>query len=166
MVVCLFKIKIFGEIIMVLDKIKRTKTDSCPSIDSAVIIGYSVGLKLITGYGAQSLSNMAGSYAGKELAIYAMSKGYKFKDIKDVERYFKELNFAEIEMKEENDEIVVKISKCDLCPKRVCGYEFEGTACPWGGLLIGFIGEALKYNLGYQMNLKPAETCIIRLKKK
>ncbi|MCQ6254723.1 hypothetical protein [Methanocaldococcus sp.] len=151
---------------MILYKIKRTKNTPCPSIASAIIIGYSVGLKVIIGEGAQSLSNIAGSYAGKELAIYAMSKGYEFKDIKDIERYFNQLNFADVEMKEEGDEIIVKISKCNLCPKRICGYEFEGTACPWGGLLIGFICETLKYNLGYQMNLKPAETCIIKLKKK
>ncbi|AAB98194.1 hypothetical protein MJ_0207 [Methanocaldococcus jannaschii DSM 2661] len=151
---------------MVLYKIRRSKNDPCPSIPSAVIIGYSVGLKLITGHGAQSLSNMAGSYAGKELGIYAMNNGYEFKDIKDIERFLNQLDFAKIEMNEEEDEIIVKISKCNLCPKRICGYEFEGTACPWGGLLIGFISETLKYNLGYQMNLKPAETCIIKLKKK
>lgn len=109
---------------------------------------------------------MAGSYAGKELGIYAMNNGYEFKDIKDIERFLNQLDFAKIEMNEEEDEIIVKISKCNLCPKRICGYEFEGTACPWGGLLIGFISETLKYNLGYQMNLKPAETCIIKLKKK
>lgn len=142
---------------MVLYKIRRSKNDPCPSIPSAVIIGYSVGLKLITGHGAQSLSNMAGSYAGKELGIYAMNNGYEFKDIKDIERFLNQLDFAKIEMNEEEDEIIVKISKCNLCPKRICGYEFEGTACPWGGLLIGFISETLKYNLGYQMNLKPAE---------
>ena len=151
---------------MVLYKIRRTKNTPCPSIASAVIIGYSMGLKLITGHGAQSLSNMAGSYAGKELGIYAINNGYEFKDIKDVERFFNQLDFANVEMNEKDDEIIVKISKCNLCPKRICGYEFEGTACPWGGLLIGFIGETLKYNLGYQMNLKPAETCIIKLKKK
>ncbi|XRO75197.1 hypothetical protein ACO3TA_07420 [Methanocaldococcus sp. 28A] len=151
---------------MDLHKIIRTKNTPCPSIASAIIIGYSVGLKLITGSGAQSLSNIAGSYAGKELAIYAMNNGHEFKDINDVERYFNMLDFANIEINEEGDEIIVKILKCNICPKRICGYEFEGTACPWGGLLIGFINETLKYNLGYQINLKPAETCIIKLKKK
>jgi predicted hydrocarbon binding protein len=151
---------------MVIHKMKRTKNDSCPTIDSAIIIGYSVGLKLITGDGAQSLSNMAGSYAGKELGIYAMNEGYEFKDIKDVEEFLKQLKFADIKITEENDEVVANISKCNVCPKRICGYEFERTACPWGGLLIGFIGETLKYKLGSQMNLKPAEVCIIRLKRK
>lgn len=95
---------------MVLYKIRRSKNDPCPSIPSAVIIGYSVGLKLITGHGAQSLSNMAGSYAGKELGIYAMNNGYEFKDIKDIERFLNQLDFAKIEMNEEEDEIIVKIS--------------------------------------------------------
>lgn len=145
---------------------KRTKKDSCLSVDSAIIIGYSVGLKLITGDGAQSLSNMAGSYAGKELGIYAINECHEFKNIKDVEKFLKQLKFADIKINEVNDEIVAKISKCNICPKRICGYEFERTACPWGGLLIGFIGETLGYKLGSQMDLKPSKVCIIKLKRK
>jgi len=143
----------------------RKKGGAAPSLEAAIIIGYSVGLKLILGVGAQSMSNIAGAVVGKELCLYALKNGYTISNLDDVEKFFKELNFANIVFKDDADSIEVTISECNICPKRIGGYEFEGTACPWGGILIGFINECLNYNLSVNLDLKPADVCKIILNK-
>ena len=141
--------------------IRRKSNDPTPNVESAIIIGYSVGLKSILGKGSQAMSNIAGKYVGKELCIYFRSKG-SIESLKDVERV---LNiFADLELREEEGAIVAKISNCKICPKRVGGYEFEGTACPWGGILAGFIEECFGRKFSMSINLKPGEVCVITLR--
>jgi predicted hydrocarbon binding protein len=143
--------------------IKRDGEKPAPSLESAIIIGYSVGLKTILGIGSQAMSNIAGKFVGKELALYAKGAGYKISKLEDVENFFKSLDFADLKLEEHPDKIVAEISNCKLCPKRVGGYEFDGTACPWGGILVGFLEEVFGYKFSMNLNLKPDQTCTIDL---
>ncbi len=141
--------------------IRRKSNKSAPSVESAVIIGYSVGLKSILGFGSQAMSNVAGKFVGKELCLYFKSKE-RFESLKDVERALS--IFADVRLREEDDRIVAEISNCKICPKRVGGYEFKGTACPWGGILAGFLEECFGKRFSMDINLKPGEVCVITLK--
>ncbi|WP_457549974.1 hypothetical protein [Archaeoglobus sp.] len=141
--------------------IVRSSDKPAPSVESAIIIGYSVGLKSILGIGSQAMSNVAGKYVGKELCLLFKSRE-KLENLKDVERALR--IFADIKLSEENNGIVAEISNCKICPKRVGGYEFEGTACPWGGILAGFLEECFGRKFSMSINLKPGEVCVITLR--
>jgi len=141
--------------------IRRKDDKPTPNVESAIIIGYSVGLKSILGVGSQAMSNIAGKYVGKELCIYLKSKE-RIKDLKDVERVLS--MFADLKLKEEGESIIAEISNCKICPKKIGGYEFEGTACPWGGILAGFLEECFGKRFSMSISLKPGEVCTITLK--
>ena len=143
--------------------IKRASKRPAPSLESAIIIGYSVGLKTIVGVGSQAISNVAGKYIGKELAIYMKGAGHTISNLEDVERIFKSLDFGDLKLEEHSDRIVAVISSCNICPKRIGGYKFDGTACPWGGILVGFLEECFGYKFSMNLDLKPAKICTIDL---
>ena len=60
----------------------------------------------------------------------------------------------------------VSIAKCHICPKKVGHYQFDGTACPWGGILIGALADILGVSFSCSTQLTPGETCILYLKRK
>ncbi len=138
---------------------ERKNTKPAPSLESAIVIGYSVGLRTILGVGSQAMSNVAGKYVGKEIALLFKSN---VKDLGDVERVLRVFGYLKLE--ETDNQIVARISNCKICPKRVGSYEFEGTACPWGGILLGFLEECFGKSLSMNVKLKPGEVCEIVLK--
>ncbi len=138
---------------------KRKDVTPAPSLESAIIIGYSVGLRKILGIGSQAMSNVAGRYVGKEIALLFKSK---VKDLRDAERVLGV--FGDLKLEETENQIVARISNCKICPKRVGNYEFEGTACPWGGILLGFLEECFGKSLSMNVKLKPGEVCEVVLK--
>jgi predicted hydrocarbon binding protein len=141
--------------------IRRRDDKPTPNVESAIIIGYSVGLKSILGVGSQAMSNIAGKYVGKELCLYFKSKD-QIRDLSDVERILS--IFADLKLKEDEGTIIAEISNCKICPKRIGGYEFEGTACPWGGILTGLLEECFGKRFSMNISLKPGKVCFVELK--
>ncbi len=109
-------------------------------ITSSLIIGFAYGVYRVVGVGAQGVMNITSYYAGLELAKRINVKAV----FDDPEEYIKALNDAlglaeEIRTSVEGDKLKVVVVKCNVCPKRIGGYNIEGRACPLPGLLIGFI---------------------------
>ena len=142
------------------DLVVRKSSQPAPDLISAVVIGYSVGIKTVIGHGAQALSNIAGKYVGKEICYYFKDK---IKSYEDVEKHLS--IFANLKIRDLDDSIVVEISKCKICPKKVAKYDFEGTACPWGGILMGVFEECFGYRLSMNIKLQPGEICTMTFKK-
>ena len=138
------------------------------SLLNAVFVGYMIGTYSVMGKGgAQAISNMAGEYVGQEILAYAKSQG-KALDTTDALGEFLKVNHlvGEIAMVEGPTEVTAQISKCGICPKRIGKYQFDGTACPWGGILIGALEPILKRRFSVSARLTPAATCTIVLKYK
>jgi hypothetical protein len=45
-------------------------------------------------------------------------------------------------------------------------YQFDGTACPWGGILTGALADILGITFSCSTQLTPGETCTLHLKRK
>ncbi len=112
-------------------------------ITSSLLIGFSYGIYRVVGSAAQAMVNIASFYAGTELA--------RRLDIgsSDLVASIKELNEAlrlaeKVEVEYENGILLLTVKKCNVCPKRVGGYDIKGTACPIPGLIIGFLTELYK----------------------
>ena len=60
----------------------------------------------------------------------------------------------------------VSVSACHICPKKVGHYQFDGTACPWGGILTGALADILEASFFCSTRLTPGETCLLHLKRK
>lgn len=58
----------------------------------------------------------------------------------------------------------VRIAQCYICPKKVGHYQFDGTACPWGGILLGAPTAILGTSFSCSTRLTPGETCLLQLK--
>ncbi len=71
--------------------------------------------------------------------------------------------FAEIKLEEKGNKMIAEISECKICPKAIEEYEFEGTACPWGGILAGLLEEYSSKSFSMNMDLNPGKTCKITL---
>lgn len=136
------------------------------SIPNAILIGMMRGMRENLGKGCQGLSNMIGVYCGEEIIRYAIDKGEIFNSIGDIISYFRKNRFAEIiETQEIENSIEISIEKCLICPKKIGGYKFDGTACPMPGLTIGALKYGLNNNLKSSARLTPGEKCIIILSK-
>ncbi|MHA1681659.1 MAG: hypothetical protein ACTSUE_11675 [Promethearchaeota archaeon] len=59
------------------------------------------------------------------------------------------------------EKIKVTVQKCQICPKRIGGYDLEGnTACPVAGIITGAISFARGINPIITRNtLSPGEIC-------
>jgi hypothetical protein len=136
------------------------------SLLNAVFIGYMVGTYSVIGKGgAQAIANMAGEYVGRELLAYAKSQGKELDSLPALTEFLQANNLAgEIAVDEAADGVTVQISHCGICPKRIGKYQFDGTACPWCGILIGSLGAILEKEYTVSPSLTPAQTCKITLK--
>jgi predicted hydrocarbon binding protein len=114
-------------------------------VSQAIIIGYMMGTYQLMGRGgAQAVANMAGEMVGKELARYAASRDLPLNTWEDLQRFLTGIGLTDsIEYRRTGKGIDVEIHDCRICPKHVGHYDFPGTACPWGGLLAGLLGEVL-----------------------
>jgi hypothetical protein len=135
---------------------------------NAMVIGYMVGTREVIGRGgAQAIANLAGEYAGRELVRFARQQGEVLESIEDLVAYVGKEGLAdEMVLKDTGGGLDVEISRCYICPKKVGHYQFDGTACPWGGILIGALGDILGVRFSCSTRLVPGETCTLHLKQK
>ena len=135
------------------------------SLLNATFIGYMVGTYSVMGKGgAQAIANMAGEYVGREIVAYATSQGKTLDSAPALIAFLKENNLAgEFQFSGDDTQVQVVISDCGICPKRVGKYQFDGTACPWGGILIGTLSAILKQEFAVSAGLTPGASCTITL---
>jgi predicted hydrocarbon binding protein len=136
------------------------------SLLNAIFIGYMVGTYSVIGKGgAQAIANMAGEYVGRELVAFAKSQDAKIDSPRALAEFLEANQLVgAITIGETADNVTVQIAQCGICPKRIGKYKFDGTACPWGGILIGALGNILEREFTVSPSLTPAEKCAITLK--
>ncbi len=134
---------------------------------NATFIGYMVGTYNVIGKGgAQAIANMAGEFVGKEILAFAASQGEQIDSVEALVRFLKEHHLGEVELRVNDSHVQAVVSKCGICPKRVGKYQFDGTACPWAGILIGALGSILGREFSVSASLTPAQSCTLQLKMK
>ena len=135
---------------------------------NAMVIGYMVGTREVIGKGgAQAIANLAGEYAGRELVRFARLQGESLASIEDLIAYLGREGLVDTMIIEEVEGgFQVQIAQCHICPKKVGHYQFDGTACPWGGILVGALSDILETSFSCSTRLTPGETCILHLKRK
>lgn len=137
-------------------------------IANAIIIGYMIGTYRVIGRGgAQAVANMSGEFVGQELVRYAERRQLSLQTWDDIERFVTEAgltDFIDYTRTEKGAEIVIR--DCRICPKRVGHHDFPGTACPWGGILVGLLEEVFGERFTSTPRLTPGETCRIHLVRK
>jgi len=133
-----------------------------------VFIGFMVGLEKMLGRAAQATANIIGEYVGKELLRYAEDEGKEIRNLEDLRSLMVDLGLAsEIKFQEsDEDDIWVTIKDCGICPKRVGGYQFEGTACPWPGFLRYMLEKFKENKYRVDVNVEPGETCTLTFRPK
>ena len=138
------------------------------SLLNAVFIGYMVGTYSVMGKGgAQAIANMAGEYVGREMVAYAKSQGIALDTLPALVEFLQTFNLAGVVAISENvGEVAVQVAQCGICPKRVGKYQFDGTACPWGGIMIGALQTILEKEFSVSARLTPGESCTVTLKTK
>lgn len=137
-------------------------------IGNVFIIGYMMGTYEVMGRGGtQAVANMAGRVAGLELVRYAESRDLRLENLEDVQQFLIGAGLTGIiEFERTTEGVQVDIRDCRICPKRVGHYDFPGTACPWGGLLAGLLGDVLDSRFTSTPRLTPGETCHIDMVEK
>jgi len=137
-------------------------------VANALVIGYMMGTYRVIGKGgAQAVANMAGEFVGKELVEYARRRGISLDTWEDARRFLIEAGLTgKLESRPTDDGLVVEIGDCRICPKRVGHYDFPGTVCPWGGLLVGLLGDVLGKRFTSTPRLTAGEVCAIHLVQK
>lgn len=150
---------------MAVPIVSSTRECGPASLLNAVFIGYMVGTYSVMGKGgAQAIANMAGEYVGKEMLAYAESQGIALDTLPALVDFLQTFNLAgAVTIEEQTDRVIVQIAQCGICPKRVGKYQFDGTACPWAGILIGALQTILQKNFSVSAQLTPGESCTITL---
>jgi hypothetical protein len=134
------------------------------SLANAVFIGYMMGCHSFFGKRTQVMVNFIGELVGYEILKYTRSQGVAMGSLKGVESFLRDSELAgSVSLVDEGEEIITTIEECGICPKRVGHHQFDGTACPWPGVLSGVLSGALREILIPTASLVPAETCVIRL---
>lgn len=135
---------------------------------NAMVIGYMLGTREVIGRGgAQAIANMAGEYAGRELVRFARLQGESLESVEDLIAYVRKEGLADqMAFEEVEGGFEVQIAQCYICPKKVGHYQFDGTACPWGGILIGALSDILETSFSCSTRLTPGETCTLRLERR
>ena len=102
------------------------------------IIGCCYGIYRVVGRGAQATVNLVAWHIGYELRRAFKPRSDSL--LEALDEFVKWLDLGDrVEARLEGSELLVVVEGCHVCPKRVGGYEIEGTACPVPGLLLGFI---------------------------
>lgn len=132
---------------------------------NAIIIGFMVGIYEIMGKGGtQAVINMAGRYVGKEIMRFARDNNFQIRTMDDFIRFIQEQALAgHLDYFEKEAKVYVRIAGCATCPKRVGHYQFDGTACPWGGILAGALEDILQDRFSSAARLTPGQACVIEL---
>jgi hypothetical protein len=134
---------------------------------NATLIGFMMGVYEVLGKGgAQAIINMAGKKTGEEILRFAREKGIEINTLEDFKRFLIENNLAgKIDFYNDDNATYVRISECKTCPKKVGHYTFDGTACPWGGVLSGAISEIMNNQYTTSPKLSPGEHCVLEIRK-
>ncbi len=132
-----------------------------------VFIGFMMGLYDVLGKGSQSIANMIGIRVAEEIFRFTESNNIELKNFEDFKNFASEYKLADqIELENNENYIIIKISKCKICPKKVGKHEFDGTACPWGGLMNGILSRLNNEQYSVATRLTPGDVCVLELKKK
>lgn len=99
------------------------------------------------------MGNLIGESVGEEILKYAHAQGFDLDSLESVEGFLREHGMGG----------EISIAECGVCPKSVGHYQFDGTACPWPGLLATVLLAIFRERLWPSARLVPAETCVIRL---
>lgn len=136
-------------------------------LDNAIFIGFMMGLRDVLGRGSQSIANIIGIHVSNEILRFAEAHNMNINSFDDFKYFADKYGLAGyLELEEFTDHIVIKIAKCKICPKKIGKYEFDGTACPWGGILNGILSNIKNEQYSIAANLTPGEVCEITLKKR
>ena len=151
-----------------MEQVDRTAVYTDYDLLNAVIIGLMVGIYQVVGKGGtQAVINMAGEYVGKEMLRFAADHHLRLNTLDDFRDFLLANKLAgDIQFDAEESGIHARISKCRTCPKRVGHYAFDGSACPWGGILIGAFSTILSERFSYAARLFPGETCEIFIQRR
>ena len=156
--------------------------------ESIVFASFIAGLNSF-GILNQAVVNLASRRSGKHIANYAKLvdfteedrlKGSEWSIGKKFEKTLDVLNKVlpvskDIEMKEENEEILISIrnSTCKFCPKGVGEAELQGTLCPFPSLLESLNNELwesediqLIKERAKPIMIKEGDWCIFRYREK
>ena len=132
---------------------------------NATIIGFMVGTYEVMGKGGtQAVINMAGRYVGREILRFAQDHEMEIRTVDDFRAFVQEQGLAgQMDFFQKGSHAYVRISDCGTCPKRVGHFEFDGTACPWGGILSGVLEEITGDRFSSAARLTPGQACVVEL---
>lgn len=151
-----------------MERKERDQVYSDFELLNAVLVGLLVGVYEVVGRGGtQAVINMAGEYVGKEMLQYARDHGEAVETLEQFRDFLVRHDLAgHVEFQDDGSSIRVKVFQCYTCPKRVGHYDFDGSACPWGGILIGAFSQILNQRFSYAARLTPGEECEIVIKRR
>lgn len=132
---------------------------------NASIIGFMVGTYDVLGKGGtQAVINIAGKTVASEILRFARDKGEAIESLGDFQEFITKHNLAgQMDFFVTEGKTYVRISQCKTCPKKVGHYNFDGTACPWGGILSGVLSEIHNKPYSSASRLIPGEHCVIEV---
>ena len=135
---------------------------------NAAIIGMLVGVYQVVGRGGtQAIINMAGEYVGREILQFAKDHNEPIENLEQFRQFVIRHNLAgNVYFFDEESKIRVIVEQCKTCPKKVGHYSFDGSACPWGGIMIGAFTEILQQKFSYAARLVPGEVCEISIERR
>jgi len=139
--------------------------DQIPLLN-AVVIGFMVGTYEVMGRGGtQAVINMAGRYVGQEILRFARAHRETIQTLGDLQTFLVRHGLTEqIDLAQQGRTVHARIAHCRICPKKVGRYTFDGTACPWGGILAGALEEITGRRFSCTPRLTPGEICEIELR--
>jgi hypothetical protein len=135
---------------------------------NAAIIGMLVGVYQVVGRGGtQAVINMAGEYIGREILQFAKDHHEPIGNLEEFRQFLIRHQLAgDVQFLDEGTKIRARISQCKTCPKKVGHYSFDGSACPWGGIMIGAFTSILEQKFSYAARLVPGEVCEISIERR
>jgi hypothetical protein len=151
---------------MTIQLTPSTREKAPASLLNAVFIGYMMGTYSVIGKGgAQAIANMAGEYVGRELLAYARAQDSEIDSLPALAEFLQANDLAgAITIEDLREGVSVQIAQCGICPKKVGKYQFDGTACPWGGIFIGALGTLMDREFTVSPRLTPGQICTVLLK--
>ena len=137
------------------------------SLLNAIVIGFMVGIYEVMGRGGtQAVINMAGQHVGREILRFAAARGKPIRTPDDLRAFVVREGLTEqLDLVEDEQGFRARIAHCRICPKKVGQYSFDGTACPWGGILTGALEQITGQQFSCTPRLTPGETCEIELRR-
>ncbi len=150
-------------------KPRKKDTSIYESLDllNAVIIGFMVGIYEVMGKGGtQAIINMAGQHVGSEILKFAKDKGEPIETLDDFQKFVVKHNLAgHFDFYQSDNATFVRITACKTCPKKVGHFEFDGTACPWSGIVSGVLNIIMEDQYHFSPKLTPGKECVLELTK-